>query len=62
MLLYLIVGALGSLLCMIGALFLEKHAVWLGKPLAWLGRHTIPVLCLHLFVYAMMDTLFRALK
>lgn len=57
MVLYLIVGGLGSLLCMEASLFLEKHTRILSKGGAWLGRHTMPVLCLHLFVYSVIGTL-----
>lgn len=61
MLLYLIVGSLGSLLCMVLSFYVEKYVLWLAKPAAWLGRHTMPVLCLHLFVYSIMGTLLRML-
>ena len=56
MVVYLAVGSLGSLLCMELSLFLEKRVAWLAKPMAWLGRHTLPVLCLHLFVYSIVGT------
>lgn len=61
MLLYLIVGTTGSLLCMVCAMFLEKHAKLLAKICAWLGRHTLPILCLHLFVYSVLGTILRML-
>lgn len=61
MLLYLIVGTSGSLLCMVCAMFLEKHTRFLARAGAWLGRHTMPVLCLHLFVYSVLGTILRAL-
>lgn len=52
MVLYLIIGSLGSLLCLELSLFLEKYTWFISKACAWLGRHTVPVLCLHLFVYS----------
>ena len=61
MLLYLIVGTSGSLLCMVCAMFLEKHTKLLARAGAWLGRHTMPVLCLHLFVYSVLGTILRVL-
>ena len=54
MLLYLPVGGLGSLLVMELSLFLEKHTGLLAKACGFLGRHTLPVLCLHLFVYSLL--------
>lgn len=58
MMLYLVVAFLGSVLCMELALFIERHTRYLAKAGAWLGRHTIPVLCLHLFVYSVLGTIF----
>lgn len=52
MILYLAAGGAGSLLVCVLALFAEKYTVFLARPLGFLGRHTLPVLCLHLFVYA----------
>lgn len=57
MILYLAVGCLGTLLCLEAALFLENHTRLLSKGGAWLGRHTMPVLCLHLFVYSVLGKL-----
>lgn len=59
MVLYLIVGSMGSLLCMELSIFLERHTRLLSKGSAWLGRHTIPVLCLHLLVYSIIGTLWQ---
>lgn len=61
MVLYLIVGSLGSLLVMEFSMFLEKHGKILARAGGFLGRHTLPVLCLHLFVYSLIGTLMRAL-
>ena len=52
MILYLAAGGTGSLLVCSLASLVEKYTVFLAKPLGFLGRHTLPVLCLHLFVYA----------
>ena len=61
MVLYLIVGSLGSLLVMEFSLFLEKHGKILARACGFLGRNTLPVLCLHLFAYSLIGTLLRAL-
>lgn len=50
MILYFVTGALGSLLCMKAAELTEKYLKMLAKPLAFVGRHTMPILCWHLFV------------
>jgi len=62
MLLYLVVGSLGSLLCMVISYYIEKYILWLARPSAWIGRHTIPVLCLHLFVYSVVGTILQMLR
>ena len=59
MVLYLAVGGLGSLLCMEASLFLERYIRLFAKGAAWLGRHTMPVLCLHLFVYSVLGTMWQ---
>ncbi len=61
MILYFIVGTLGSLLCMELSLFLEKHAPAAAGIGAWIGRHTVPILCLHLFVYSLAGMVFGRL-
>ena len=57
MVLYLLVGGMGSLLCMEISLFVEKHMRFLSGGFAWLGRHTVPILCLHLFAYSVIGML-----
>ena len=57
MALYFVVGALGSLLCMKVAELVEKHVSFLAKPLAFVGRHTMPILCWHLFVIEIIKTI-----
>lgn len=57
MLLYLAVGATGTLLMMAAAKFTERYVKPLAKPLAWLGRHTLPVLCWHLFAIEILKSL-----
>lgn len=57
MILYFFVGALGSLLCMKAAELIEKYLTFLIKPLALVGRHTLPILCWHLFVIEMVRTI-----
>lgn len=58
MLLYLLVGVLGSLLCMELA-YAGEH--WLAKSLpvragAAAGRHSLRILCLHLFLFMVVKT------
>lgn len=50
---YLVIGALGSLLCMKAAELMEKYCEFLVKPLGFIGQHTMPILCWHLFVIEM---------
>lgn len=50
MMLYFFTGTLGSVLCMKAAELEEKYLKVLAKPLAFVGRHTLPILCWHLFV------------
>lgn len=63
MALYLFVGTAGSLLVMAlcSALYRTKHTAWLQKPLDFIGRHTLPILCLHLFVYSVIGTVLAML-
>lgn len=56
MILYLIVAALGSMLAMEAAKLTEKYLHFAAKALAFLGRHTLPVLCWHLFVIEILKT------
>lgn len=56
MVLYLIVGCTGSLLVLELSLFVEKHCRHLAAGLAFVGRHTLPILCLHLFAYSVIGT------
>lgn len=46
---YFAVGLAGSLLCMKAAELTEKYLKVFVKPLAFIGRHTMAVLCWHLF-------------
>jgi fucose 4-O-acetylase-like acetyltransferase len=57
MILYFFVGALGSVLCMKAAELTEKYLKVFVKPLAFIGRHTLPILCWHLFVIEMVRTI-----
>lgn len=50
MILYFFTGSLGSILCMKAAELTEKYLKIFVKPLAFVGRHTLPILCWHLFV------------
>lgn len=59
MLLYFFTGALGSVLCMKAAELVEKYLGVLSKPLAFIGRHTLPILCWHLFVIEIIRTVLQ---
>ena len=63
MALYLFVGPAGSLIVMAlcNAFYATKHTEWLQKPLDFIGRHTLPILCLHLFVYSIIGTVLALL-
>ena len=63
MALYLFVGTAGSLIVMAlcNAFYATKHTEWLQKPLDFIGRHTLPILCLHLFVYSIIGTVLALL-
>ncbi len=57
MLLYVIVGTSGSLLCLIAAYVLEKRKI--ETAVRWgsaVGCHTLRILCLHLFVFMLVRT------
>lgn len=55
MMLYFFTGTLGSILCMKAAELTEKYLKVLAKPLAFVGRHTLPILCWHLFVIEIIE-------
>ena len=61
MILYFFAGALGSLLCMKAAELTEKYLKVLAKPLGFIGRHTMPILCWHLFVIEIVKTIWNML-
>lgn len=61
MILYFLAGALGSLLCMKAAELTEKYLKVLVKPLGFIGRHTMPILCWHLFVVEIVKTIWNML-
>ena len=57
MLLYLIISFLGSFLCIMFSFFIEKYLHFLSKVLIIIGENTMDILCLHLFVFALMQTI-----
>lgn len=61
MVLYFFVAALGSVLCMKAAKLTETCFKALGKPLAYIGRHTMPILCWHLFVIEIVSKMLQML-
>ena len=62
MILYFFTGSLGSILCMKAAELTEKYLKIFAKPLAFVGRHTLPILCWHLFVIEIIKKVFEFLK
>ena len=60
---YLLVGTAGSLIVMVlcSVLYQTKHTEWLQKAMGFIGRHTLPLLCLHLFVYSVIGTVLAML-
>ncbi len=62
MILFFLIGALGSLLCMKAAELTEKYLKILVRPLAWIGRHTLPILCWHLLAIEIIKTLISMLR
>lgn len=61
MALYFFTGTLGSVLCMKAAELTEKYLKVFAKPLAFVGRHTLPILCWHLFMIEIIEKAFRML-
>lgn len=57
MLLYLIISFLGSYLCIMLSFFLEKYLHFLGRMLMIIGENTLDILCLHLFIFAILQTI-----
>lgn len=57
MLLYLIISFLGSFLCIMFSFFIEKYLHFLSKVLIIIGVNTIDILGLHLFIFALMQTI-----
>ena len=53
--LYFLTGTVGSVLCMKAAELTERYLKILAKPLAFVGRHTLPILCWHLFVIEIIE-------
>ena len=53
--LYFLTGTVGSILCMKAAELAEKYLKILARPLAFVGRHTLPILCWHLFVIEIIE-------
>lgn len=62
MLLFLASSFLGTFLCIMFSFFIEKYLHFLGKVLMIVGVNTMDILCLHLFVFALMQTVFGILK
>ena len=55
MALYFLTGTFGSVLCMKAAELTEKYLKLFAKPLAFIGKHTLPILCWHLFVIEIIE-------
>lgn len=58
MVVFLVASCTGTMLCILIAYFIEKYLHFLGKPLMIVGMSTLDILCLHLFVFALLQTVF----
>lgn len=58
---YFLIGTVGSLLCMKLAELLEKYLKVVARPLAFIGRHTLPILCWHLFAIEVIKKIWHIL-
>ncbi len=61
MVLFLISSFLGTFLCIMFSFFIEKYLHFLGKVLMIIGVNTMDILCLHLFVFALLQTVWGIL-
>lgn len=59
---YVIIGSLGSLLCILTAMFIEKYLKHTANLLSQIGKNTIGILALHLLVFYAVDILFGYLN
>lgn len=59
MVLFLVSSGMGTFLCILISYFIEKYLHFLGKPLMIIGMATLDILCLHLFVFALGQTVFQ---
>lgn len=57
MILYFFTGTVGSILCMKAAELTENYGKIFAGFLAFVGRHTLPILCWHLFVIEILKKL-----
>lgn len=57
MLLFLVSSFLGTFLCIMFSFFIEKYLHFLAKALIIVGVNTMDIMCLHLFVFALMETM-----
>lgn len=62
MVLFLISSFLGTFLCIMFSFFLEKYLHFLGKMLMIVGVNTMDILCLHLFVFALLQAVWGILN
>lgn len=62
MILFLISSFLGTFLCIMFSFLVEKYLHFLAKAFMIVGENTMDILCLHLFVFAMLQTLLGMLK
>lgn len=58
---YVLVGGLGSLLCMKAAELTEKYVKIFVRLLSFIGRHTMPILCWHLLAIELMGKVLLAM-
>lgn len=60
--LFLISSFVGTFLCIMCSFFIEKYLHFLAKIFIIVGVNTMDILCLHLFVFALMQTFLGMLK
>ncbi len=61
MIAYFAIGTTGSVLCMKAAELTEKYLKIFVKPLAFVGRHTLPIMCWHLFAIEVVKKIWHIL-
>lgn len=56
--LYVVIGSLGSMLCILASMLIERHLKHTADLLSCIGKNTVGILALHLLVFYTADILF----